>query len=104
MIYLTIYLLGILPALTGVTFLVAIILTALTFGAVHSEEAKKFAIWAILLWSVFILLPSKDTAHLLLAAYVDEQVLVLEEVQEVESKSLDLLNQLLDDQLDEEGE
>ena len=50
--------------------------------------------------SIGVFVPSKDTAHYMLAAFAGEKLVTHEAVTEIGSKSLELLNKIIDEQLD----
>lgn len=88
----------------GVVWLVVVIGTDSTGKAVESTKgAAKYLPWriAIFICILGIFTPTKDTAYKLLAVYAGIEVIKSPQIQEIGGKSVDVLNKVLDDFLQE---
>ena len=98
MIYLFIYLMGVVKALAFTCGLLGTGLAIFGFGfylegRIDLKQAKRLWAWAIPLIVVSVITPSKQSMELIAAVYVGDQVLQMEQVQEVGSKSFEVLDQ-----------
>lgn len=77
----------------------------------HQETRDKAPAWfkrlpkiagaTVLVALVSIIIPSKDTAYTMLAAYAGSEIVQTEEMKEIGGKSFEVLNKFLDDYLED---